>query len=94
MCGATATDQLVKPNLAIAFEGCPADGTCMEPYMGAGTLCWVYAASKRDCRVCLLRERCLSESVQRGARRLVHSAFAEQKTDLVRGYLCYSEMGA
>ena len=31
--GATVTAQVVQPDLAIVFEGCPADDTCVEPYM-------------------------------------------------------------
>ncbi len=31
--GATVTAQVVRPDLAIVFEGCPADDTCVEPYM-------------------------------------------------------------
>ena len=31
--GATVTAQVIKPDLAIVFEGCPADDTCVEPYM-------------------------------------------------------------
>ncbi|MGO5114698.1 M42 family metallopeptidase [Candidatus Avoscillospira sp. LCP25S3_F1] len=31
--GATVTSQVIKPDLAIVFEGCPADDTCVEPYM-------------------------------------------------------------
>lgn len=30
--GATVTAQVVKPDIAIAFEGCPADDTVVEPY--------------------------------------------------------------
>ncbi|MFP3088998.1 M42 family peptidase [Treponema sp. TIM-1] len=30
--GATVTAQRVKPDIAIVFEGCPADDTVMEPY--------------------------------------------------------------
>ena len=31
--GAAVTAQTVKPDVAIVFEGCPADDTCVEPYM-------------------------------------------------------------
>jgi len=31
--GAIVTAQTVKPDIAIAFEGCPADDTVMEPYL-------------------------------------------------------------
>ena len=31
--GATVTAQTVQPDVAIVFEGCPADDTCVEPYM-------------------------------------------------------------
>ena len=31
--GATVTSQVIKPDIAIVFEGCPADDTCVEPYM-------------------------------------------------------------
>ena len=31
--GAAVTARVVKPDLAIVFEGCPADDTCVEPYM-------------------------------------------------------------
>lgn len=31
--GATVTAQVVKPDLAIIFEGCPADDTCVQDYM-------------------------------------------------------------
>ena len=31
--GATVTANTVKPDLAIVFEGCPADDTVAEPYM-------------------------------------------------------------
>ena len=31
--GATVTAQVIKPDIAIIFEGCPADDTCVEPYM-------------------------------------------------------------
>ena len=31
--GAAVTAQVVKPDIAIVFEGCPADDTCVEPYM-------------------------------------------------------------
>ena len=31
--GATVTAQVVQPDLAIVFEGCPADDTCVESYM-------------------------------------------------------------
>ena len=31
--GATVTAQVIQPDLAIVFEGCPADDTCVEPYM-------------------------------------------------------------
>lgn len=31
--GATVTAQVIEPDLAIVFEGCPADDTCVEPYM-------------------------------------------------------------
>lgn len=44
---------------------------------GSGTLHWVYTASKADCHGCPLRERCLSESVQHGVRRLVRSVFED-----------------
>jgi putative aminopeptidase FrvX len=30
--GATVTAQLVKPDIAVSFEGCPADDTVVEPY--------------------------------------------------------------
>jgi len=31
--GATVTSKVVNPDIAIVFEGCPADDTCVEPYM-------------------------------------------------------------
>lgn len=31
--GATVTAQVIKPDIAIVFEGCPADDTCVEPHM-------------------------------------------------------------
>ena len=31
--GAAVTAQVVKPDVAIVFEGCPADDTCVESYM-------------------------------------------------------------
>ena len=31
--GAMVTSQVVKPDIAIAFEGCPADDTVLEPYL-------------------------------------------------------------
>lgn len=31
--GATVTSQVIRPDIAIVFEGCPADDTCVEPYM-------------------------------------------------------------
>ena len=31
--GATVTAQTIRPDIAIVFEGCPADDTCVEPYM-------------------------------------------------------------
>lgn len=31
--GATVTAQTIRPDVAIVFEGCPADDTCVEPYM-------------------------------------------------------------
>ena len=31
--GATGTAQVIQPDIAIVFEGCPADDTCVEPYM-------------------------------------------------------------
>ena len=31
--GATVTANRIKPDIAIVFEGCPADDTCVEPYM-------------------------------------------------------------
>ena len=31
--GATVTAQVIQPDIAIVFEGCPADDTCVEPYM-------------------------------------------------------------
>ena len=31
--GATVTAQVINPDIAIVFEGCPADDTCVEPYM-------------------------------------------------------------
>ena len=31
--GATVTAQVIQPDLAIVFEGCPADDTCVESYM-------------------------------------------------------------
>lgn len=31
--GATVTAQVIQPDVAIVFEGCPADDTCVEPYM-------------------------------------------------------------
>ena len=31
--GATVTTQVIKPDIAIVFEGCPADDTCVESYM-------------------------------------------------------------
>lgn len=30
--GATVTAQVIRPDIAIVFEGCPADDTCLEPY--------------------------------------------------------------
>lgn len=31
--GSVVTSRTVKPDIAIVFEGCPADDTCVEPYM-------------------------------------------------------------
>ena len=31
--GAAVTAQVIHPDIAIVFEGCPADDTCVEPYM-------------------------------------------------------------
>lgn len=31
--GAAVTAQVIKPDIAIVFEGCPADDTCVAPYM-------------------------------------------------------------
>lgn len=31
--GAAVTSQVIKPDIAIVFEGCPADDTCVAPYM-------------------------------------------------------------
>ena len=31
--GAAVTAQAIRPDIAIVFEGCPADDTCVEPYM-------------------------------------------------------------
>lgn len=31
--GSVITSRVVQPDLAIVFEGCPADDTCVEPYM-------------------------------------------------------------
>lgn len=31
--GATVTAQVIQPDIAIVFEGCPADDTCVESYM-------------------------------------------------------------
>ena len=31
--GAAVTAQVIRPDIAIVFEGCPADDTCVEPYM-------------------------------------------------------------
>ena len=31
--GAAVTAQVIQPDIAIIFEGCPADDTCVEPYM-------------------------------------------------------------
>ncbi|MCI2059214.1 MAG: M42 family peptidase [Oscillibacter sp.] len=31
--GATVTAQVIRPDIAIVFEGCPADDTCVEDYM-------------------------------------------------------------
>lgn len=31
--GASVTAQVIRPDIAIVFEGCPADDTCVEPYM-------------------------------------------------------------
>ncbi|MDO5424989.1 MAG: M42 family peptidase [Eubacteriales bacterium] len=31
--GSVITSRVVKPDLAIVFEGCPADDTCVEPYL-------------------------------------------------------------
>lgn len=31
--GAAVTAQVIQPDIAIVFEGCPADDTCVEPYM-------------------------------------------------------------
>lgn len=31
--GAAVTSQVIQPDIAIVFEGCPADDTCVEPYM-------------------------------------------------------------
>lgn len=44
---------------------------------GPGTLHWVYTASKVDCQACPLRERCLSQSIRHGAKRLVRSVFED-----------------
>lgn len=30
--GAAVTAQVIRPDIAIVFEGCPADDTCLEPY--------------------------------------------------------------
>jgi len=31
--GAAVTARVIQPDIAIVFEGCPADDTCVEPYM-------------------------------------------------------------
>lgn len=31
--GAAVTARVIKPDAAVVFEGCPADDTCVEPYM-------------------------------------------------------------
>lgn len=31
--GSVVTSRVIRPQLAIVFEGCPADDTCVEPYM-------------------------------------------------------------
>ena len=31
--GSVITSRVIQPDLAIVFEGCPADDTCVEPYM-------------------------------------------------------------
>ena len=39
--GSVITSRVIQPDLAIVFEGCPADDTCVEPYM-------VQTAIKKD----------------------------------------------
>lgn len=44
-------------------------------YRSASGLFWEYWAEKKDCAVCPLREKCLSENDKRGARKLLDSYF-------------------
>ena len=44
----------------------------------AGGLFWEYQANKRDCAVCPLREKCLSENDRRGARKVSVSYFVSE----------------
>ena len=44
-------------------------------HRSASGLYWLYLADKRDCQSCPLREKCLSKSDKRGARKLEHSYF-------------------
>ncbi len=44
---------------------------------GSGTLQWVYSAKRKDCQACPLWEKCLSQSVQNRAKRLVRSVFED-----------------
>ena len=48
-------------------------------HRSASGLYWLYLADKRDCESCHLREKCLSKSDKRGARKLEHSYFREAR---------------
>lgn len=53
----------------------------------ASGLFWEYQADKRDCAVCPLREKCLSENDKRGARKVSVSYFAaDRQRNLERRY--------
>lgn len=47
----------------------------------ASGLSWQYAADKRDCAVCPVREKCLSRSDKRGARKVEHSYFTPARQE-------------
>lgn len=54
-------------------------------YRSASGLFWEYWADKKDCAVCPLRGKCLSESDKRGARKLLDSYFRTAvRRDLAR----------